>query len=31
MDLSRSGVQANFALDFDEWTITMGNGTRAGG
>ncbi|ODM18453.1 hypothetical protein SI65_06324 [Aspergillus cristatus] len=31
VDLSRSGVQANFALDFDEWTITMGNGTKAGG
>jgi hypothetical protein len=30
VDLSRSGVQANFALDFDEWTITMGNGTKAG-
>jgi len=31
VDLGRSGVQANFMLDFDEWTITMGNGTKTGG
>lgn len=30
VDFSRSGVQANFALDFDQWTITMGNGTSVG-
>lgn len=31
MDLSRAGVRASFALDFDQYTITMGNGASVGG
>lgn len=31
VDLSRAGVRASFALDFDQYTITMGNGASVGG
>lgn len=31
VDLSRMGVKASFFLDFNRYTITMGNGTSVGG